>query len=99
MGGLHPLVRMHFEAPPTRLCKLACQNPLRWHFSPLMVRLCAVLLLLFVLGLTVSCEKRPESASVNSAVPTKSSTQQVFQVKGLVVSVKPRAKIVEIKHE
>ncbi|HTL55344.1 MAG TPA: SCO family protein [Candidatus Limnocylindrales bacterium] len=59
-----------------------------------MVRLFA-LLLLVALGLTVSCEKRPESPTTDN----RASTQQVFQVKGLVVAVKPREKAVEIKHE
>lgn len=63
-----------------------------------MPRLCA-LFLLFALDLTVSCGRSSESASSTNAAPPKSSTQQVFQVKGLVVGVKPRQKTVEIKHE
>jgi len=63
-----------------------------------MLRLCALLVLL-VLGLTVSCERSSESASSSNAASPKSSTQQVFQVKGLVISVKPRERAVEIKHE
>jgi protein SCO1/2 len=60
-----------------------------------MLRLCALLSLL----LAVSCERLSESTSSSSAASPKSSTQQVFQVKGLVIAVKPREKTVEIKHE
>ena len=63
-----------------------------------MVRLFA-LLLLVALGFTVSCEKRSGTSTADNRTSTKSSTQQVFQVKGLVVAVKPREKAVEIKHE
>ena len=55
------------------------------------------LLLIVTIGLTTSCEKASESAP--ASVAAQSSTQQVFQVKGLVIAVKPREKTVEIKHE
>ena len=57
------------------------------------------LLLIGMLGFTVSCEKSPGTIPATNAPPNKSSTQQVFQVKGLVTAVKPREKTVEIKHE
>src|SRR6516165_10206908 len=63
-----------------------------------MVRIYALLLML-VLGFAVSCEKSAESSPGGREVSSKTSTQQVFQVKGLVVAVKPREKTVEIKHE
>src|SRR5215471_6956974 len=62
-----------------------------------MMRLCALLMIL-VLGFVVSCERSPESSPAGQA-SAKTSTQQVFQVKGLVIAVKPREKTVEIKHE
>jgi protein SCO1/2 len=50
--------------------------------------------------LAVSCEKAPESPSRSAAqVSSASGTQQVFQVKGIIVAVKPHEKSVEIKHE
>ena len=50
--------------------------------------------------LTVSCDRAPESRSSGAgpAAPA-SGTQQVFQVKGIIVAIKPREKSVEIKHE
>lgn len=62
-----------------------------------MVRSCALLLLLA--SLVVSCEKSPEASAGAVEAPARPSTQQVFQVKGLVVAVKPREKTVEINHE
>lgn len=55
------------------------------------------LFLVVIGGLTSSCEKALESAP--ASVPVQTSTQQVFQVKGLVIAVKPREKTIEIKHE
>jgi protein SCO1/2 len=60
--------------------------------------LCA-LLLMVVAGFTVSCDKPAESAPATHIASAKASTQQVFQVKGMVIAVKPREKTVEIKHE
>src|SRR6266852_1475601 len=48
------------------------------------------------LVLAVSCDRPPQT----SAAPTsKAATQQVFQVKGVVIAVRPREKQVEIRHE
>jgi len=63
-----------------------------------MVRVYALLLML-VLGFVVSCEKSAESSPGDREASSKASTQQVFQVNGLVIAVKPREKTVEIKHE
>jgi protein SCO1/2 len=52
-----------------------------------------------LLGLTISCERSPEVSPQNPAPSARSTNQQVFQVKGVVVSVNPRRKQVEIKHE
>jgi len=57
------------------------------------------LFLMCVVGLTVSCERSAGSSPASNTLSAKASTQQVFQVKGLVVAVKPREKTVEIKHE
>src|SRR5689334_7885967 len=59
---------------------------------------CALVLML-VAGLTVSCDKSAGSSSAGNTPSAKAATQQVFQVKGLVIAVKPREKTVEIKHE
>jgi protein SCO1/2 len=63
-----------------------------------MVRFSA-LLLLVASGLLVSCEKMSQSATAASGISTNRSSQQVFQAKGVVISVKPNEKTVEIKHE
>ena len=50
--------------------------------------------------LTLSCSKTPESVSVASQTPVTSSTNhQVFEVKGIVKSIAPARKEIEIKHE
>ena len=65
----------------------------RWFFS------------LLVLGaLVAGCGRDPEKAQTpvasNQASGQSSSTNtRVFQVKGMVISLKPREKLVEIKHE
>jgi len=48
-----------------------------------------------VLVLTISCENQAQRASS----PSSGNTQQVFQVKGVVKSVSPQTKSVEIRHE
>jgi protein SCO1 len=65
-----------------------------------MVRLLSfTLTALVALTLTVSCNKEPEKAAVQTSTTTQATTQQVFQVRGVVVSVKPQEKTIEIKHE
>lgn len=65
-----------------------------------MVRLLSfTLTALVALTLTVSCKKEPEKAAVQTSTTTQAATQQVFQVRGVVVSVKPQEKTIEIKHE
>jgi len=51
------------------------------------------------LVVTSACRRapEPETAKANSNSPP--SAQQVFQVKGVVVSLKPREKTIEIKHQ
>ncbi|HVV73452.1 MAG TPA: SCO family protein [Verrucomicrobiae bacterium] len=49
--------------------------------------------------MTCSCERPPQSAGPSNDSTTQHSTRQVFQVKGVVVAVKPREKSIEIKHE
>lgn len=56
-------------------------------------------LLLLVAGSLCSCNRTAESPSPDADSANAHSTQQVFNVKGVVVSVKPREKTVEIKHE
>jgi protein SCO1/2 len=52
-----------------------------------------------IVGLVmVSCGKAPELTST-SAPPTQSTNQRVFQVQGVVKSIKPSQKEIEIKHE
>ena len=60
----------------------------------------ARLLLLFALaalGLTTSCDRPPETGA---AQPIHANTnRQIFQVKGVIIALKPEAREVEIKHE
>lgn len=56
-------------------------------------------LLIAALVFTASCERTPEAASQAAGSAAPSSNRQIFQVKGVVVAVKPREKAVEIKHE
>src|SRR5262245_49881981 len=61
---------------------------------------CLNLCLLFVV---TSCEKKspettPSSSPMTATVPANVSTQ-IFQVKGVVVAVKPQEKTIRIRHE
>jgi protein SCO1/2 len=57
------------------------------------------LICLAALALLVSCEKPPKVAGAASNPATAHTNRQTFQVKGVIVNVKPGAKEVEIKHE
>lgn len=52
-----------------------------------------------VLLFIVSCGRSPSTGSGPSAQEIQSTNQKVFQVKGVIVSVKPGEKTVNIKHE
>jgi protein SCO1/2 len=54
--------------------------------------------LLLIMG-TVSCEKSPEPTKSTAAPAAARTNQQIFQVKGVVMKVKPESKEIEIKHE
>src|SRR5437867_461246 len=63
-----------------------------------MVRGLSLLILSALLGVS-GCNRSPE-APPRAPVPTPRSTQQQsFQVKGVVIAVNPKKKEVEIKHE
>src|SRR5205823_13413443 len=47
----------------------------------------------------VSCEKSPEPRKTVPARTATHTNQQVFQVKGVVMAVKPETKEITIKHE
>src|SRR5215472_7089326 len=55
-----------------------------------------LLAVLATLGLLTSCE-RPASTATKTVAP--GTNQRSFQVKGVVLAVKPLEKIIEIKHE
>jgi protein SCO1 len=63
-----------------------------------MVRLTLVFLCVALL-LTASCGRSPSTGSGQSAQEIQSTNQKVFQVKGVIVSLKPGEKTVNIKHE
>ena len=56
----------------------------------------AALLVIAVAVMATSCKKEEEAPQTNAVGHTN---QQVFQVKGVVISVKPKEKQVEIRHE
>jgi protein SCO1/2 len=58
----------------------------------------AALVAIGVAVLAVSC-KREEGAETSQTNAVSHTNQQVFQVKGVVISVKPNVKQVEIRHE
>jgi protein SCO1/2 len=49
--------------------------------------------------LAASCQRTPEASSGSASQPPHGSHQQVFQVKGIIIELKPRQKEVTIKHE
>lgn len=61
------------------------------------MKLCFFIFTLGLAGLVVSCDKPKSEAPASSAVA--SSTQQVFQVKGVIIELHPEDKSVRIKHE
>ena len=56
-----------------------------------MVRLLPFICLVLVVG-AVSCEKSPEPAKTVPASTATHTNQQMFQVKGVVMGVKPESK-------
>jgi protein SCO1/2 len=62
-----------------------------------MVRL--VLLWILLALFVASCGKAPEATSASSAPVAQSTNQRTFQVKGIVKSIMPAQKEIEIKHE
>src|SRR5262245_8217432 len=57
----------------------------------------SLMLLLLSLAVITACKRSPEA---QGSRPTAASTnQQIFQVKGVVIAVKPKEKSIEIKHE
>lgn len=59
-------------------------------------------LVLFCLTLVffiVSCGKAPEPRAISSATPAQSTNQRIFQVNGVIKSIAPAQKEIEIKHE
>jgi len=46
-----------------------------------------------------ACDQAPESRAAANPSVAQTTTQQIFQVKGVVVSVKPKEKSIEVKHE
>jgi protein SCO1 len=63
-----------------------------------MVRVSFFLLWVGLLALT-ACNRSPEAQARGATAAASTTTQQVFQVKGVVLGVKPAEKSVEIKHE
>jgi protein SCO1/2 len=63
-----------------------------------MVRLLPFSFLLLVVA-AVSCEKSPQPLRTTPAAAAARTNQQIFQVKGVVMKVKPESKEIEIKHE
>src|SRR6266478_4017250 len=49
--------------------------------------------------LTSACDKTPRASAPASPPPLAHTNRQVFQVKGVVISLKPAQSQVEIKHE
>src|SRR5437588_3463486 len=77
-------------------CKGATVTPLH-HTS--MVRFLRFISGLAWVGLMTSCQKSADKDTSTAAPPSVGTSQQVFQVTGLVVAVNPLRKQVEIKHE
>ena len=51
-----------------------------------------------LLGLS-ACDRSPETRTIGNAQVPGSTKPKIFQVKGVVISVKPKEKSIEIKHE
>src|SRR5438270_42320 len=58
-------------------------------------------ILLLVGGLlwVSGCGRAPEASFQHEAVSPPNAQQKMFQVKGVVIAVKPKEKSIEIKHE
>src|SRR5947209_4613917 len=63
-----------------------------------MARWVLFLILTMLLGLS-ACDRSPEFRATSNAPVSQSTNLKVFQVKGLVISVKSKEKSVEVKHE
>jgi protein SCO1/2 len=63
-----------------------------------MFRWFTFLLLTSLLGVS-GCGRAPEGASQGKAVTPPKVHQKIFEVKGVVIAVKPKEKAIEIKHE
>ena len=63
-----------------------------------MVRAISLLMLAAAIFVT-GCDKRPDSEGTARTTTAQHTNQQIFQVKGVVIEVKPREKSVTIKHE
>src|SRR6266704_2874059 len=79
-------------------------HDLRFTSCPLHFRLSGMVRLIFyvVMGgliLMTACGKPDKTNSPSRVATSDKAAQQVFQVKGIVVGVKPAEKTVEIKHE
>jgi protein SCO1/2 len=60
----------------------------------------AILVLIFATAIfATGCDKPSTSEGAARPVPQQHTNQQIFQVKGIVIDVKPREKSVTIKHE
>ncbi len=73
-------------------------DSMRCRFRPLwvVVLACSVGL---IFALTTSCSRAPEPEVAKKSSASPPGTQQVFKVKGVVVSLSPREKTIQIKHE
>src|SRR5215831_10232751 len=63
-----------------------------------MIRWMLFLMVAGLLGVS-GCQRSPDPPARAANSTPASTNQKVFQVKGIVVAVKPREKSVEIKHE
>src|SRR6266481_5190776 len=63
-----------------------------------MVRWLSVLLVAGLLGVS-GCGRAPQAPLKSEAVAPPNTHQKIFEVKGVVIAVKPREKSIEIKHE
>src|SRR6267378_4321680 len=63
-----------------------------------MVRWLSVLLVAGLLGVS-GCGRAPQAPLKGEAVTPPNTHQKIFEVKGVVISVKPKEKSIEIKHE
>src|SRR5258706_16330688 len=63
-----------------------------------MVRWLSVLLVAGLLGVS-GCGRAPQAPLKSEAVTPPNTHQKIFEVKGVVIAVKPKEKSIEIKHE